>query len=188
MGVSSSGHLFYGVFYGEEDPRWPEGEYGREMPDDWDAGWDGWDDWLAARSGVENPWKDPIVDAMPERVYDHSMTYKERQDKYETDRKAWEEAHPEWIATKEAWNEARKRLVDECPVELIQVGHYDNDQYALVLKGTHVLSGGYDADSVDLSKLIELVTTEKIEAAKAWCAKHDIQWDGIGWLLSSSLG
>src|SRR6185437_5474941 len=187
MGISADGHLYFGVYYGEEDPRWPMGEYGRERPDEWDEEFDDWDQWLASLSGYANPYADPVVETMPERDYsDRSMTYQEREAKHERERAQWDEEHADWMAKRDAYWMAKKRLLEECPLELHYVGHYDYPMKILALTGTH-LRGDFEGEEVTPEHLAK-ATPEKIAEAQQWCQEHGIAWEEPKWLLTGSMG
>lgn len=183
MGASASGQLFFGAYFGEEDPRWPEGAYGRECPEDWD---EDWEYWLANQAGLASPWDDPVAETRPQKDYsDRSLSYQERQDRYEQAMAAWEAEHADWEASLEAYWEAKQRLVEDCPVEIFTVGHHDYGLKILALTGTRV-RGSFDGTVIDPDYLA--IEQERIDAAEAWCKEHGVAWKDPSWLLTGSYG
>lgn len=80
--------------------------------------------------------------------------------------------------------EVRKRIEDECPVELQMHCSFDYPMYILGVRGAeHRAHRGFVVEIDDLT-----VPQEKIDAAKAWCEANKIEWEEPGWLLCSMYG
>jgi hypothetical protein len=81
---------------------------------------------------------------------------------------------------REYWK-AKKAALAACPIELIEHCSGEYPMYIIAVRGT----GGYArrgyAQKVDTSP----PAPEKIEAARAWCEAHGIEWQEPCWLLAS---
>ena len=188
MGRSACGHIYYGVSYGEDDPRWPEGEYGRERPDDWDDETDDdWEGWIMKRAGWENPYsQEKFPPGYPERNYaDRSLTYLEREAQWERAKAIWEAANPEWTKYREDYWAAAKKLVDECPVEYIRMG-YEYGSHALAVRGTH-LSHDWGGEAIPANHFA-LLTQHNVSMALLWCEENGIDFKDPQWILGGSYG
>lgn len=189
MGQSASADIFFGVSYGEDDPRWVRGEDGwAEPPDAWDEDDDNdWEEWLIKLAGWTDPYDDPIVETMPERApFSPNRSYAEITAEHEAARAQWDRDNQEWVDRRDAYWAAKKAAVDACPVKLERDGYEYGSKYLII---PHSQFGVYDYGGDKIPPdLFDRVTQEQIDAATAWCTEHDIDWSDPAWLLSASYG
>jgi hypothetical protein len=189
MGASVTGHIFFGVYFGEEDPRWPEGEYGREAPEDWDdLDFTDWENWLMATCQTElgDPYHPDIYPAgHPERVYARGETYRDLETRYGDEVKAWETTNAEWVKYRRNYWKVKAELVKNCPVKLITIGHYDYPLHVLIINGTEA-TGDYGCDPIPEGHFN--LSDEKIREAVLWCEDLDLPFENPTWLIGGSYG
>ena len=170
MGMNNSGEIFFGVYFGEEDPRWPMDDDGISQPPEDDEEMD-WEDWLAIQDGYVNPYDHPDVRDLS---YDDFRAYLR-------DNKAFQELY-------DAWHEAKTNLVAICPVELIDVGdmEYGYSLYCLALTGSRFYNYGSPDPIPD--NLFERASEERVAVAQQWCKAHGLNFDNPQWMLGASRG
>lgn len=195
MGASATGHIFYGVYFGEDDPRWPEGEYGREEPDGWDDDGTGdWESWLMANTQTDlvDPYDPhlypdgrPVRDSDTPRMGSTRLGYADREAKYEREVDEWEKANSNWIKYRKNYWDAKSKLVRSCPVALITIGHYDYPRYALIVNGTE-FTGDYGAEPIPEGHFA--LADRRIREAVTWCEDHGLPFENPAWLIGGSYG
>lgn len=87
--------------------------------------------------------------------------------------------------TEDSPYEERGAAVKRAPVQLVWVGHYDYPRYVLAVnvKEAHHKAPDWGSRPVTLT----IPPIEAVEAAKAWCEAHDVEWEPR-WILSSYYG
>jgi len=80
----------------------------------------------------------------------------------------------------------RKPVINSCPAELQLFCSYDYPMYVLGMRGAE--HRAYRGDIVEIGATELTVSQEKIDAFKAWCVAHGIEWQEPKWLLCSMYG
>lgn len=99
--------------------------------------------------------------------------------------------HPAWRSgmTDEesgAYHDQKWKIIEAAPVTLEEYCSYDFPMYILSIPETTIRVNRGDVEEI---KPIDLVVPrEKIDAMKAWCEEHKIQWSEPKWLLCSMYG
>jgi len=104
---------------------------------------------------------------------------------------AHEAGLPEWRGgmsddeSRKHW-EAKRSAESACPVNLVLHCSYEYPMWIIAVRGTEVSASRGMPELIDPELLN--VSVDRIEAAKAWCESHDIQWREPRWILCSLYG
>jgi hypothetical protein len=143
------------------------------LTDDTDLG-----EYLAARSGNDNPWKTypPYLERDEYGPYDEFQT---------------------WLATTpegkeldrltDAWRDLKHELEDAAPVEIVYAGdlQYGSAQYVIALKG-YANSVDWGAEKIDLP---EQPSQEEVDVAIEFCRANALpDFSDAGWVLAAQYG
>jgi hypothetical protein len=86
---------------------------------------------------------------------------------------------PDW----EKYWEAQRAAEAACPVDIVSHCSGEYPMYIVAIRGTERTANRGSPEVIDPASLA--VPAEKIEAAKAWCEAHRIEWQEPHWLLCS---
>lgn len=115
------------------------------------------EEYLAKRAGLPDPYDEPNYD----------------------------EGDPGWLQRREAFWDAKKKLVDEAPIEIVTHQHHEFPQYIVAIKGTVTTARrGYPQ-----SPAMVTPSAEMRAKARAFCEENEIKFPGDPrWLLASWWG
>lgn len=167
MGVSTDGILVFGVNLGERgevDLPW-----GTDEEDDFE-------EWFHSLHGLSNThlwdeyeaWaKTPVATAIAGGSNERVRVY--------------EAAHPAWREALDDLYDRRRETLKEAPIEIVRHCSGDYPMFIVGVPGT--LTTAHRGSPEPITTLE--VDPQRVEAARAFCAEHDIPFEDPAWLLAS---
>jgi hypothetical protein len=167
MGIYSYAHLSYGIDHGDSAP-WHAHDpdtYEPLFPEFEDLDVDDLGEFLALKSGAEDPWEN-----MPED-YEY-----EKRDEF-----------PEFRKKVEEWDALKKRLEDQSPVDLHWYGSEEWTGYVVRLKDDFYQMRGDDTPTA--VSLPDTPTDKVLRKAQEFCEEHGLgDFSKAGWIMYGSRG
>jgi len=161
MGISSDGMLVFGIPLPCEDET---PDFLQKIQDEYKQDDVEFEDLIALDAGLDASFEDW------ERYYD-------------SEKSGWKEGGEKIY---DANRKKRNAAVNNCPVDLVMHCSYDYPMYILAVRGkSYSASRGYAEEISD--KELNVTDSQK-ESLKAWCEKHNVEWQEPKWLLCSLYG
>jgi hypothetical protein len=170
MGILLQANLSFGVALDDEQIESLPWDYEEGSGDDDSERTKSFEDWLKEVSGVVEP-----------------FPYEIGHDSGPTAQAAWDE----WMAVSEnkaaydKYSEARSRAEAECPIKIVDVYRLEEDGESACIMAvkssvqTAMWQGGPNPLAADFT-----IHGEDINAAKAFCERHNLPFDDPKWLVS----
>jgi len=189
MGMSASAHIFFGFVIKEIDEEEVyEGEY-YNWAEEEDGDIYDWEEVYAKRC-LGKPELPPYPDTRGE--WDKDRGYREKYDPdtrtYSYDPPLTEQEEADMKANNDWWDKKRK-LIDECGVEIRTSGYVDYPSATYVcLTKPHQQYISYEPEEIDMDNLIENPLPEDIEKIKSFCEVMGITYREPKWMVSADYG